>query len=903
MKKIRFILTLAFAMIIASSCKSSSTTTTENVISDEAMLDSVQRRTFNYFWDGAEPISGMARERYNVDGKYPQNDMNIVTSGGSGFGIMAILSGIDRGYITRKEGLDRMIRIVDFLEKADSFHGAFPHWWNGETGKVKPFSKKDDGGDLVETAFLIQGLLAVHQYYINGNAEEQLVAKRIDQIWKSVEWDWYRNKQDILYWHWSSQYNWDMNFGVRGYNECLIMYILAASSPTHSIPAEVYNNGWAQKGAIKAPHEVQGYKLNMHYQVQPVGPLFWAHYSFLGLDPNGLKDKCANYFEEMKNYTLINRAYCIRNPKGYKGYAEDCWGLTASYSPRGYAAHSPVEGRDHGVISPTAALSSIVYTPEESMQVMRNLYHKSDTLMGKYGFYDAFSETEDWYPKAYLAIDQGPIAVMIENYRSQLLWRLFMSHPDVKNGLKKLGFEYKQVRAQNIDDNFYVVLPEKKEVFPEPLKAGEKPGFTWRGIKGWDWTAKQTLEEIPYLKNCNMNFYMNCYFSLFDFPNGDNQWWLPLPDTLKTQYEEIVSTCKANDIEFCFAMNPNLNSSRRINYDSEADFKDLYQHYEWMAKFGVNWFCVSLDDITEGIDGIGQSKVVNRLYAQLKKINPKAQMIFCPTIYASAWLSHTPKNPQYLRDVAKELHSEVYCFWTGDDVRGPISIDKAIEFKALIGHRIFIWDNYPVNNGVSLLNLGPVVHRDPNLNSVCDGYMSNAMRFENESNRIPTYTIADYTWSPKAYDPNRSIGQAILHLTKNKEEATLLQDLTNVYYGQLLAPNRHANTARITFNQLKNQNQNAVPVQLFVERMEDILYRFETIYPKNYQAEKNVLRNDIKWMKSELNLDYPKLQIENLKNDEKTYLDIIVFHFASLFSSHGANSLLCFSEKRHAAYG
>ncbi len=410
-------------------------------ISDEALLDSVQRRTFNYFWDGAEPTSGMARERYHVDGEYPQNDANVVTSGGSGFGIMAIIAGIDRGYVTREEGVARMDKIVTFLEKADSFHGVFPHWWYGETGKVRGFSDKDNGGDLVETSFLMQGLLAAHQYYINGSDAEKAVAARIDKLWKAVDWNWHRNGKNVLYWHWSPEHSWEMNFAIRGFNECLITYILAAASPTHGVPAPVYHEGWAENGAIVDPHTIEGIKLNLRYQGTEAGPLFWAQYSFLGLNPTDLKDDySANYFDEMKNYTLVNRAYCLRNPKGYKGYGENAWGLTASYSTVGYAAHEPSERGDHGVITPTAAISSIVYTPEESMKVMRNLYSMGDKMWGKYGFYDAYSETDNWYPQRYLAIDQGPIAVMIENYRTQLLWKLFMSHPDVQNGLKKLNF-------------------------------------------------------------------------------------------------------------------------------------------------------------------------------------------------------------------------------------------------------------------------------------------------------------------------------------------------------------------------------------------------------------------------------------------------------------------------------
>lgn len=420
------------------------TASVADTLSDDALMDTVQRRTFQYFWEGGEPYSGMARERYHIDNVYPAGGPEVVTSGGSGFGIMAILSGIDRGYVTRQEGFQRMEKIVTFLEKADRFQGAYPHWWNGETGKVLPFGAKDNGGDLVETAFLMQGLLAVHQYYADGSQEEKALAARIDKLWREVDWNFYRqNGQNVLYWHWSPTDGWAMDFPVHGYNECMIMYILAAASPTHGVPAAVYNEGWAQNGEIVSPHTVEGIKLHLRYQGTQAGPLFWAQYSFLGLNPTGLQDKyCPSYFNEMRNLTLVNRAYCIRNPKHYVGFGPDCWGLTASYSVNGYAAHAPNEREDLGVISPTAALSSIVYTPEYSLQVMRHLYNMGEKVFGPYGFYDAFSETDNWYPKRYLAIDQGPIVVMIENYRSGLLWNLFMSHPDVRNGLKKLGFTY-----------------------------------------------------------------------------------------------------------------------------------------------------------------------------------------------------------------------------------------------------------------------------------------------------------------------------------------------------------------------------------------------------------------------------------------------------------------------------
>ena len=413
-------------------------------IPDSVLFRMVQQQTFQYFWNGAEPNSGLGRERIHADNVYPQNDQNVVTSGGSGFGIMAILVGIERGFITREEGAARMEKIVGFLEKADRFHGVWPHWWDGETGHVHPFSKFDDGGDLVETSFLVQGLLCVRQYFQQGNEKEKAIANRIDKLWKEVEFDWYRQGQDVLYWHWSPNYGWKMNFPVHGYNECLIMYVLAASSPTHGVPAEVYHQGWAENGGIKKdPPSYGSYQLQMHYQGNPPhgGPLFWAHYSFLGLDPRGLSDAYADYWKEMTTLTRMNYQWCVDNPKKYKGYGPDSWGLTSSYSIRGYAGHAPSEKNDLGVISPTAALSSFPYTPKESMAAMKHWYEDmKDKLWGPYGFYDAFSESADWYLPRYLAIDQGPIVVMMENYRSGLLWKLFMSCPEIQQGLRNLGY-------------------------------------------------------------------------------------------------------------------------------------------------------------------------------------------------------------------------------------------------------------------------------------------------------------------------------------------------------------------------------------------------------------------------------------------------------------------------------
>jgi len=410
---------------------------------EDSLLNLVQYQAFQYFWDGAEPVSGMARERIHMDNVYPENDQDVVTLGGSGFGVMAILVGVERGFITQEQALERYQKIVEYLTKADRFHGAWPHWLDGPTSKVHPFSTKDDGGDLVETAFMIQGLLTVAEYFKNGNETEKQLVADIQQLWEEVEWNWYTKGENVLYWHWSPNFGWEMNFPVGGYNECLIMYVLAASSPTHSIEKDVYDKGWARNGKIAEGTVYYGLPTVLDFYEHsddPTGPLFWAHYSYLGLCPKGLTDKYADYWTLNQNQALIDYKYCVDNPKSFKGYGENQWGLTSSYSINGYAGHHP-GGEDLGVISPTAALSSFPYTPDESMRFLKYLYLEADSLIGKYGPYDAYSEQNNWFLPRYLAIDQGPIPVMIENYRSGMLWNLFMKNKEIQQGLKKLGFE------------------------------------------------------------------------------------------------------------------------------------------------------------------------------------------------------------------------------------------------------------------------------------------------------------------------------------------------------------------------------------------------------------------------------------------------------------------------------
>ncbi|PAC29203.1 glucoamylase family protein [Flectobacillus sp. BAB-3569] len=398
-------------------------------ISDEELLTKVQQQTFRYFWDFGHPVSGLARER-NTSG-------DIVTSGGSGFGIMAMVVGIERRFITREQGLQRLTTIVDFLtNQAEKFHGAFPHWLNGATGKTVPFSAKDNGADLVETSFLMQGLLTARQYFDGNTQEEITLRQKINTLWNGVEWNWFtQNTSNGLYWHWSPTDAWAMNMKISGWNEALITYVLAASSEKYAISKDVYQNGWTRNGAFKNGNSFFGVKLPLGINMG--GPLFFTHYSFLGLNPKLLTDQYTNYFDQNKAHAQINYLYCKANPKQYAFYGENCWGLTASDNENGYSAHAP--DNDLGVISPTAALSSFPYTPTESMQALQFFYYKlGDKIWKEYGFVDAFNLNKFWYADSFLAIDQGPIIVMIENHRSGLLWNLLMSCPEVKNGLKKL---------------------------------------------------------------------------------------------------------------------------------------------------------------------------------------------------------------------------------------------------------------------------------------------------------------------------------------------------------------------------------------------------------------------------------------------------------------------------------
>ena len=406
--------------------------------SDSALLDMVQEYTLGYFTDFAHPKAGLARERSN------DRNGDIVTTGGTGFGLMAMIAGAERGFMAREEAVEIMDRTVTFLEDCERFHGAWAHWYDGDTGKVFSFSKYDNGGDIVETAFLVEGLLCVRQWLRESEMkEEKELAERCDRLWRGVEWDWYTRGTDSLYWHWSKDYGWKMNHRIKGFDETFITYILGVSSPTHPISPKVYEACYKESTYYHNGKEYYG--INLPLGMEYGGPLFFTHYSFIGLDPRGLTVDGHDMFERNRAHALIHYNYAIDNPAGHKDYGPELWGFTSSDDPLvGYTSHHPMTQDENGTVSPTAAVSSIVYTPEETMAMIRHIYYDLGAkLFGEYGFYDAYNPSMvegQQVVRSFLAIDQGPQVCMIENYRSGLLWDLFMSCPEIRSGLTRLGF-------------------------------------------------------------------------------------------------------------------------------------------------------------------------------------------------------------------------------------------------------------------------------------------------------------------------------------------------------------------------------------------------------------------------------------------------------------------------------
>lgn len=423
---------------------------TTHALNDEELLDMVQRGSFRYYWEAAHPHAGMAIE-------IRPGDENLVAVGGSGFGIMALIVGAERHFVSRSECAERILKITRFLKKAERFHGAWPHFLDGDTGKaINYFGKYDNGGDLVETSFLLEGLLAARGYFDGENSAEKEIRENISSLWNGVEWDWYRKDKDsdLLYWHWSPDHAWQISHPLIGWNETHITYLLAIAAPRHGVPASLYHSGWASqsKFAVKYRHNWARTRLGDHYTngnsfygiKLDVGEgngsdLFFVPFSQMGFDPRGKRDRYANYFENSRSIALINRAYCIDNPLKHAGYGPECWGISAGINAGG---GRPLPKDDNGTICISASLGAFPFTPKESMAALKHFYRDlGKQTWGIYGFIDGFNQSENWFEPVWMGLNQAPIAVMIENYRSGLIWKQFMKNPEIQGAITRIGFK------------------------------------------------------------------------------------------------------------------------------------------------------------------------------------------------------------------------------------------------------------------------------------------------------------------------------------------------------------------------------------------------------------------------------------------------------------------------------
>lgn len=391
------------------------------------ILDRQQEAAFRFFYDGAEPVSGMALEGNNRG--------STVTIGGSGFGVMALVVGMERGWITRAQGMAQLQKILRFLGTADRYKGVWSHWHHPD-GTYEPFGDQIATGDLVETSFLVQGLLVAYEYLNEDVPEEQALRADIAALCDSVDWTGYTGTaQDALYWLWYSLED-KYSLKVTGWNEALVTYLLALGATENGISPDLYKRGW--NVPVYPGRRVNGYALPLGRE-EKGGPLFFSHYSFLGFDPRHMADGSAWYWRQNLSHTMLNRHYCLYEAPQEYGYGPGLWGLTACYgagSSAHYSARNPA--RDDGVLAPTAALSSFPYTPFYSAQVLVAL-DRLDVCKGEYGFADSYKPSERAATRNHLAIDQGPMVVMMENYRSGLIWDLFMRNARVKRALERAG--------------------------------------------------------------------------------------------------------------------------------------------------------------------------------------------------------------------------------------------------------------------------------------------------------------------------------------------------------------------------------------------------------------------------------------------------------------------------------
>lgn len=417
----------------------------------DRFVDDLKEKTFTYFWEVVDSTT------WQTDDRYPTRNFTSIAS--TGFALPVYIIGIHNEYITREEGALRVLNVLEWLwnapqgddaEGVTGYRGFYYHFLNYGTGT----RFKQVELSTIDTALLMAGILTAQSYFDGQNRVESRIRELADSLYKRVEWDWAMNGNSTMSMGWHPESGF-IEAQWKGYNEAMILLILALGSPDHAIPEDSWDTwtstyNWA---------DFYGYE---HVNF---GPLFGHQYSHMFVDFRGIQDEYMrargiDYFENSRRATLANRAYCIDNPRNFKGYGENIWGLTASDGPanetraigdrtvrfRTYHARGAADGyiHDDGTIVPTAAGGSIPFAPEETLAALYTMKEKyGDQLYTKYGFLDAFNLTykkDGWFNKDYIGIDQGPIIIQLENLQTGLIWSILKENEYIQKGLAKAGF-------------------------------------------------------------------------------------------------------------------------------------------------------------------------------------------------------------------------------------------------------------------------------------------------------------------------------------------------------------------------------------------------------------------------------------------------------------------------------
>lgn len=450
MKKVFSLIMFLILLTTSVGCDDSKSETSEKE-KISAFKKDLKQRTFNYFWQIVDTAN------FQTDDRYPTRHFTSIAA--TGFALASYIIGVENTYISREAAAERVHKALNWLwnskqgpdnQGTTGYKGLYYHFLNYVDGT----RYKDVELSTIDSGLLFAGILACQSYFDKDQAIENEIRSLADSLFLRAEWDWAMNNQDVMSMGWKPESGF-IEASWKGYNEAMILLIMAMGSPTHPIPDDSWEN-WTKT------YEWESF---YGYEHLNFGPLFGHQYSHMFIDFRGIQDaymqeKQIDYFENSRRATLANRAYCMDNPSDFKGYGENFWGLTAcdgpantklmlqnrerifkTYNARG-AAHGYIE--DDGTITPTAAGGSIPFTPDESIATLFAMKEKfGERLYQEYGFKDAYNLTfaeEGWFNPDYIGIDQGPILIMLENHETELIWNLMKKNQYIINGLQKAGF-------------------------------------------------------------------------------------------------------------------------------------------------------------------------------------------------------------------------------------------------------------------------------------------------------------------------------------------------------------------------------------------------------------------------------------------------------------------------------